>query len=165
MRTSLEAGRSSSPDVLEKSAQIYMLDDKQIEHYWPHIEISLDAAPELWSKWFTKETLLHRAYQGRLQVWVICNEKDGPINTVFFSQVMNTDVINFLHIFWMWGQGSLGALKCAALAVGRFARHTGCEEVLVTGRPGWVRIFKDAFGAEFRSVTVAFPVPKQLREN
>jgi len=157
MDTSTAPGQHSTPKEIEFASECFLLDLEQVEHYWPQIETYLDEAPELWDRWYTKETLRARAEGQHLQVWVICSEKGGVIDSVFFSQVLPFDAGRAFHIFWIWGRDALRALKCAALATNRFAEQAGCNEILITGRMGWMRPLREVGGKSI-SLTMSRPV-------
>lgn len=156
MRTSGASGQSSSPE-----AEIFLLDLKKVEHYWKDIEASLDAQPELWDKWFTKESLFERIQTEIIQVWTVC-EKDGPIMAVFFTQILIADIGKILQVFWMRGTMPDGAVKCISLALDRFGQHHGCVRLAVIGRKGWERMLRN-FGGVVDSISMSRPIEKMTR--
>jgi hypothetical protein len=156
MLTSLEHGRSSSRKGESKSAEVFLLSRGQIEHYWPQIEGELDAAPELWQSWFSKEGLFARMLDKMIQVWTVC-EAEGPICAVFLTQILVTDTGKVLYVFWMRGHLLDGALKCISLSLDRFAAHYECSRITIMGRKGWERKLQ-GLGMTFEGVLLSRPV-------
>lgn len=159
MLTSMEFGKDS--DAPLPTANIYLLDPKQVEHYWKDILESLDAAPDLWDKWFTRDSITERILSNFIQVWVVC-EPAGPIRALFLTQVLCADIGDVLQVFWMRGALPAGAVKCISLALDRFGAHRGCVRLSVVGRKGWERVLKD-FGAEVESIALSRPIEKMTR--
>jgi len=144
-------------------AEIFLLSDVQFDHYWPDIEKLLDLDPSLWERFNTKESIYERIMDGQYQVWAVCNE-GGAITTVFFSEVTQYDDRRDLHLWWSYGVGALHAPECVDAAVETFARHHGCEALVITGRKGWERALRP-LGWRFDSIVLRKPVDPVERRN
>lgn len=144
-----------------EDSEIFLLDEKQFEHYEKSIEAMLDEEPELWNKWFTKEGILERIRDKTIQPWVV-TEVGGPIRAVFFTQILVGEIGKVLQVFWMKGSLPKGALKCISLALDRFGSHHGCFRLNVNGRRGWERALHE-LGAEFECITLSRPINSLAR--
>lgn len=147
-----------------REAEIFVLNDRQVEHYWPYIEGLLDADPSLWDKLDTKEAIYEKISEGEYQVWTVCSGRNGAITTVFFTEILVSEVGRSLHLFWASGVGALHSPECVDGAVEVFARHHCCDVLLLTGRKGWERALKP-LGWRFESVTLRKPVARVERRN
>lgn len=143
---------------MSKSAEVFLLNRAQVDHYWPQIALCLDENPSLWNKMFTKEGLFEDILSGGVQVWVICSKRGEAIQTVFLTQVLSFEVGRTLHIFWMWGKDALEAMQSAALAMEKYARAAACTDVMITGREGWRRALAP-FGVTFEGVLLRKELP------
>ena len=108
----------------------------QFEHYWPQIEVLLGCSPELWETYHTKESIYEKIGDGEYQVWVVLRRSGGAITTVFFTEVLSHEVGRDLHLWWSHGVEALRAPECVEAAVETFARHHGCEALMITGQAG-----------------------------
>lgn len=142
-------------------AEVFLLDKSQCEHYWKDISASLDEEPELWNKWFTKAGILGKILDESMQAWVIC-EKDGPIQAIFLTQMLVSELGKVLQVFWLRGELPEGALKCISLTLDTFGSHHGCYRLYVVGRRGWERRL-EGLGAEFESITLSRPIRNVTR--
>lgn len=142
MLTLMECGRNSSPKM---DTEVFVLNATQLEHYWPRIEAELDAEPDLWSNWFSKEGAFARLLGGTLQAWTVC-ETDGPIHALFFTQMSMGEEGTTLQVLWMRGELPEGALKSISLALDVYGYAHGCKRIAVLGRPGWARVLRDLGG-------------------
>src|SRR5512139_745818 len=155
MRDTMLTANEHNPS-LPRNAEVFLLDLKEFEHYWPDINESLDASPEIWNKWFTKDAIFDRIMKETIQVWMVC-EKDGPIHAMFMTQVLIADIGRILQVFWMRGRLPDGAVKCISLALDGFGSHHGCVRLAVVGRKGWERMLRN-FGAEVEAVALSRPI-------
>ena len=135
MRELAEAGHSSE-DTLKGAPKCFLLNVKQVEHYWKQIEEGLDEDPELWNKSYDKSDILARVLSGLLQVWVV--ETNEILHLVFMTQryerVNDTAV---LQVFWMWGRDLKASVQTIDLALDRLAAFTNCSWIEVVGRKGF----------------------------
>ena len=109
----LPLGRAKSA----RMAEIFLLSTVQFEHYWPKIEGLLDLDPSLWETFNTKESIYDKVMDGQYQVWVVCDDKAGPITTVFFTEILQFERGRDLHLFWSYGIEALRAPECVEAAV------------------------------------------------
>ena len=140
---------------------IYLLDRKQVEHYWPRIEAELLAEPELWSNWWTLESLFEGIISDVLQVWVVSNSNE-KLTAVFMTQILAAPAGKVLQVFWIRGKLPDGALNRISLTLDHFGRHHGCFQLCVTGRKGWERKLRN-LGARTDSVCLVRPIHPMVR--
>src|SRR5262245_44143129 len=151
----ITSGDALAPRALSNSS-VYLLNNEQLDHYWPRIEAELEAQPELWNKWFTIEALFEMAMAGNIQVWVVSNSEE-KITAVFMSQILCVPAGKVLQVFWMRGTLPDGALKRISLTLDHFGNHHKCFLLSVVGRKGWERRLRD-LGASLESVILSRPI-------
>lgn len=136
-------------------AEIYMLGKDQLEHYKRQIDICLNEAPELWNLRFrSKEDIWHNVYSDYIQMWAVCDA--DCIHCVFMTEIA-TAPKRILRIFWAYGSGLVESFPLVDMVVDRFAGGMDCEEIEITGRPGWEKIIK-ANGGKYVCSTFRRPV-------
>ena len=142
------------------SPSIYLLNQEQVQHYWPRIEAELEAEPELWNGWWTTESLFDGSVTGVIQVWVVShNEK---ITAVFMSHILVAPAGKILQVFWMRGRLPEGALGQISLALDHFGQFHGCFRLTVHGRKGWERLLRH-LNARFEGISLTRPITRMAR--
>ena len=140
---------------------IYLLDQKQVEHYWPRIEAELLAEPELWSNWWTLEALFAGMLNDTIQVWVISNP-DEKLTAIFMTQILTAPAGRVLQVFWMRGKIPDGAINRISLTLDHFGKHHNCFRLCVAGRKGWERLLRP-IGAQLDTIILTRPITDMRR--
>jgi hypothetical protein len=129
--------------LLERGAhegvEVFVLSQAKIDEVWPFLEMELDAEPDLWSAWFTKEGIFLHLTNDMMQLWTVC-EKDGPIKGLFLTRMQTTEIEKVLHVFWMRAVGlPKGTFHRISLVLDVWGHAQGCTRIAVLGREGWKR--------------------------
>lgn len=140
--------------------EIYLLDRKQVEHYWPRIEAELEAEPDLWSGWWTLDAIMEGVMNEVIQTWVVSFEE--KIRSVFMTHILCAPAGRILQVFWIRGSLPDGALKRMLLALDHFGQHHNCLRISVVGRRGWERRLRD-LGAVYDGTCLTRPIVKMAR--
>jgi len=147
-----------SPPLNEPA--IYLLDRKQVEHYWPRIEAELEAEPELWNNWWTLEAIFEGVINEVIQVWVVSSKE--KIQAIFMSNIVCAPAGRILQVFWMRGHLPPGAVNQISLSLDHFGQHHNCFRLSVIGRRGWERILRHV-GARFEGISLTRPLTHMAR--
>lgn len=129
-----------------------------LDHYWPFIERDMDACPEAWESWYTKETLREEAMIGALQVWAAGS--GDRFRFVVFTRVCVFLTGNRLQILFAMGMNIDELLPLIEGVLERFCHMTGCVVAEVYGRAGWERKLAP-LGFKKTSIILTRPVVKQ----
>lgn len=154
-------GRGQSSDAVPIECEIFVLNEQQIEHYWPVVSAALDEDPTLWCYTFTKEGIFRRLLSGTVLLWSVC-EKDGPITTIFMTNAYETETSKVLNVFWMSGKRTIKRLPVIVAALERYCNASGLDRIEISGRKGWERALA-AVGGEYMCSTICRPVSKEVR--
>lgn len=128
---------------------------QEVAQFWPQIEEELDAQPELWNTYYTKESLFEKIVEGH--VHIIACAKDDIIVLLAMCAVVEWPACRRLQVFWMAGEGLEEAAVVLNYSIENFAAMTNCQFIDGYGRKGWER-FTKRFGYEFVRIQVSKPV-------
>lgn len=141
---------------------VVLLSNGQFQANWKEIEERLDADPSLWELNFTKEELVDLVLRGAVQVWVV-DDINGPIKTVFMTEIIQSPNVRRLRICWLWGEDVEKSLEVMSSTIDKVAALGGCERIEVSGRKGWGK-WLEPLGARYVCTTWQRPVGK-LKEH
>lgn len=126
-------------DGLERNGfSTLLLSPEQFDHFWRPIEIMMDKIPKTWED-LTKESVVARAHDGSLQVWVVGDE---DIRMVLFTQVAHFAAGSALQIIWGAGEGRIFEIAGDSVdaTMEYYAKAQFCKRIDVIGRGGWEKV-------------------------
>ena len=107
---------------------------------WPTLQLFLDLTPSLWEDGYTHEKFLDEILAGTLQLWVITEE--NKILAFAATQVRTIGAKKTVVIVWLAGKRMTERrlLQFAIDCAHRYAAYVQAQEVVIEGRPGWMRL-------------------------
>ena|SRR3990167_1468325 len=128
-----------------------MLEGENLDRYWPMIEKSLSAMPEIWET-TTLADIYERVTARRMQIWAVGNETE--IELVFATQVVPQPAVKTLQVLVGFGKNLDDYWSFLLSRVEEIAKGFSCEEVEIsTMRWGMVRKLQGA-GYRIRNISV-----------
>lgn len=140
---------------------VYLLSPEQITHYWPQIEVALDATGPLWSGEWTKAALYDATLEQNVQVWVV--SENEIITLALMSRIYETLSERVLLVFWASGKDLLEALPSISALFEKLARGYGCSRIETRGRPGIGKLV-ERIGGRFAYSVFTRRVPQTLEQ-
>lgn len=124
--------------ICENQADITILENDHLTHYWPHIARSLEQCRHVWEDNYTIHGLLNEAIAKRVQVWLVGTEDRWDV--FLFSEVRQTQQGRVLYVFLCVGQNFDDYLPIIDASFERFAATVAdCDHIKIIGRRGWAR--------------------------
>ena len=110
---------------------------------WPHVLPYIDRVIETSNGDFTTEYVLGRIIDGDYQLWV-GSDDDGNVDYVGITRNEYFDASEKMVVLVMWlaGDDMHKWIDTAVAELESWAIDAGADELRITGRPGWERIFK-----------------------
>jgi hypothetical protein len=132
MSTNLVDGPSSSEQ------KVGLLEPQQVFECWNGVLSALNKVPHFWD-YYTPESLLTMAVKGKVQVWLIGDERDVELTVV-------TSVVEYPNIKVLWIMAASGekidvySERLHDVFEG-YAKLQGCSRIEIRGRGGWLKKF------------------------
>lgn len=120
--------------VSEPRYSLALLTPEEFFNFWPGIEKMLDTVPHTWKHW-TKDWIQSNVSHRQIQVWAI-----GPppyATCIFFTQISIHPAFRSFVITWSAGRFDDEMIPLLETAWVDYAKNNDCEEIAITGRPGW----------------------------
>ena len=139
----------------EESWNVGFMSKDEIAFFWPQINEALEAQPELWNSFYTKESLIDGLVKE--EFWLMAAAKNDTIHILTLCAVHSFPAGARLTSFWMYGEGLEEAAKLMDAFLENFAQAAGCSWIDGYGRKGYERMLKP-YGYSFVRLHVARPV-------
>ena len=118
--------------------QVFLLNDQQIDLYWPDIVRLLGTVPGYYD-FFTPEWTYAKAKSKDIQVWGLA---DGKIQGIVVTQVLVFPAQKAFEILGAAGSGLLEFFDQMEDVFEFIAQDCGCKTIIGRCRPGFERLLK-----------------------
>jgi hypothetical protein len=111
----------------------------EVIEVWPQVRPYIDRVIESSNHDFTTEYILGRIADGDYQLWV-----GGDYSYVGVTRLEYFDASEKLIclVMWLSGDDMPAWIDSALSQLESWAMDNDCDEIRITGRPGWERMFK-----------------------
>ena len=144
---------------LRNIKNVYVLQDEQIDHYWPQIVELFNSVPEFW-EYFTPEWTYQQVKMGLFQVWAL---SDGAIRGIVLTKILEYPRCRVFEIMALAGIEMLEFFEEMQDVFTRFAQVNGCTKFSAMVRPGLQRKLR-GFGAASVMVILRKDIPFKSSE-
>jgi hypothetical protein len=136
--------------------QVFLLNDQQIDFYWPDIARLLGTVPGYYD-FFTPEWTYQKAKSHDIQVWGLA---DKEIQGIIVTQVLCFPAQKCFEILGAAGPGMLGFINQMDDVFEFIAADAGCSTMILRCRPGLERILRKKGGIKLCSFMIR-PIGKR----
>jgi hypothetical protein len=133
--------------VESSEKQIFLLNDQQLDYYWPDIMRLLGTVPGYYD-FFTPEWTYSKAKSKDLQVWGLA---DGKIQGIVVTQILVFPAAKAFEILGAAGPGMLDFIDQMDEVFEFIAADAGCTVTILRCRPGLEKFLRKKGGIKLAS--------------
>lgn len=121
------------------AAKAFMLDAAQVDDVWPAVANRIDEAYKSADETMPHD-ILNQLRSGHRQLWIVWNGE--AVIAAVMTRIIQLRAYSAVQVTAASGE-DVGEWKDLITLIEDFARHEGCRKVIIEGRPGWERLFKN----------------------